>query len=73
MEISLLENSKTNKPEKVIFTGRSKIVEKGVNSVEADKITMTMEPKTFEADGNVKTTIEQGSDNNNKNKMEFSL
>lgn len=66
-------NSKTNKPDKILFIGRSKITEKGLNSVEADKIIMTMEPKTFEADGNVKTTIEQGSDNNKKDKMEFSL
>lgn len=66
-------NNKTNKPDKILFIGRSKITEKGANSVEADKITMTMEPKTFEADGNVKTTIEQGSENNKKNKMEFSL
>ena len=66
-------NSATNKPEKIIFIGRSKIVEKGVNSVEADKITMTVNPKTFEAIGNVKTNIEQGSNDNNGNKMEFSL
>ena len=67
-------NSKTNKPEKIVFIGRSKIVEKGVNSVEADRITMTMEPKKFTAEGKVKTNIEQNSDsNNNKNKMEFSL
>lgn len=66
-------NSKTNKPEKIIFTGRSKITQKGANSVEADKIIMTMEPKTFEADGNVKTIIEQNSNENKGNKMEFSL
>ena len=66
-------NAKTNKPEKIIFSGRSKITEKGINSVEADKITMIMEPKTFEADGNVKTVIEQENTKNNKNKMEFSL
>ena len=67
-------NSKTNKPQKIIFTGRSKITEKGVNSVEADKIIMTMEPKTFEAIGNVKTIIDQDSNKNkNTNKMEFSL
>ena len=66
-------NSKTNKPEKIIFTGRSKITEKDVNSVEADKIIMTMQPKTFEAQGNVKTNIEQNSGNKKENKMEFSL
>ena len=65
-------NAKTNKPDKIIFIGRSKITEKATNSVEADKITLTIEPKTFEADGNVKTTIKQDS-NKNDNKMEFSL
>lgn len=63
----------TNKPQKIVFAGRSKITEKGVNSVEADKITMTMQPKTFEAVGNVKTNIENNSDKNKNNKMEFSL
>lgn len=66
-------NPKTNKPEKIIFTGRSKITEKEVNSVEADKITITTQPRTFEAVGKVKTIIEQGSKNNNRNDMEFSL
>ena len=66
-------NPKTNKPEKIIFIGRSKIVEKGVNSVEADKITMTMQPRTFEAIGNVKTNIEQNSKQEKDNKMEFNL
>ena len=66
-------NSRTNKPEKIIFTGRSKITEKEVNSVEADKITITTQPRTFEAIGKVKTIIEQGSKNNNRNDMEFSL
>ncbi len=66
-------NSKTNKPQKIIFLGRSKIVEKGVNSVEADKITMIMEPKSFEAVGKVKTNIEQNSNNKDDNEMEFKL
>ena len=66
-------NSATNKPEKIIFVGRSTIVEKGVNSVTADRITMTMNPKTFEAVGNVKTNIEQNTNSNKKDTMEFSL
>lgn len=66
-------NSKTNKPEKIIFTGRSTIVEKGVNSVTADKITMIMNPKKFEAEGNVKTNIEQNTSTKEKDTMEFSL
>ena len=64
---------KTNKPQKIIFLGRSKIVEKGVNSVEADKITMIMNPRKFEAIGNVKTNIEQGNNKDDKDEMEFSL
>ncbi|MBQ8476283.1 hypothetical protein IJ531_04390 [bacterium] len=66
-------NPKTNKPQKIVFLGRSKIVEKGVNSVEADKITIIMEPKKFEAEGRVKTYIEQTNDKGNNNEMEFSL
>ncbi len=66
-------NPKTNKPDKIIFTGRSKIVQKGANSVEADRIVMTMQPKTFEASGRVKTNIEQNSANNNDDQMEFTL
>ena len=64
---------KTNKPQKIIFIGRSKIVEKGVNSVEADRITMIMNPKKFEAEGRVKTNIEQSNNMNEKIEMEFSL
>ncbi len=66
-------NPKNNKPQKIIFMGRSKIVEKGVNSVEADRITMTMEPKTFQAEGKVKSNIEQGSKNKFNDEMEFKL
>lgn len=65
-------NSKTNKPEKIVFLGRSKITEQGINSVEADKITLTMQPQTFEAVGRVKTNLEQGS-KTTKDEMEFSL
>ena len=66
-------NKNTNKPEKIVFIGRSKITENNVNSVEADKITMIVEPRQFEAIGNVKTNIEQNSNKNSNNKMEFSL
>ena len=57
----LLSDSKTNKPSVVIFTGRSKITQNG-SSVEADKIRMTINPKAFYADGNVKTTLTGDSD-----------
>lgn len=46
----------TNKLNEVIFIGRSKI-ENGPRTIEADKITLTLDPKDFNAEGNVKTTI----------------
>ncbi|MBQ3101442.1 hypothetical protein IJC60_00390 [bacterium] len=52
----LLVDEKTNKANEVIFTGRSKITEKG-NSIEADRIKLILNPKGFTADGNVKTSI----------------
>ena len=54
----LLVDPKTNKPNTIIFTGRSKITNEG-STVEADKIRMTLNPKAFFADGNVKTSISQ--------------
>lgn len=57
----LIADSKTGKPNVVIFTGRSKITQQG-NTVEADRIKMTMRPKAFYADGNVKTFISGDSD-----------
>ena len=62
----LFVDPKTQKPKEVIFTGRSKIIQNG-SAVEADRIRMTMEPKEFFADGNVKTSI-QGNGND---KMEI--
>ena len=56
----LFVEPKTQKPKEVIFTGRSKITQGG-STVEADRIRMTMNPKEFFADGNVKTSI-QGND-----------
>jgi len=57
----------TQKPNKVVFTGRSKITQ-GASTVEADVITMTMNPKEFNATGNVKTSISGG---NGENDMEI--
>lgn len=54
----LFVDPKTNKPDTIIFTGRSKITNEG-STVEADKIRMTLNPKAFFADGNVKTSISQ--------------
>mgnify|MGYP000821585462 CR=1 FL=1 len=47
---------KTNKPNKVVFVGRSKIKSEG-RTIEADRIEMLIEPKNFFAEGNVKTFI----------------
>ena len=52
----------TQKPNKVVFTGRSKITQ-NANTVEADVITMTMNPKKFDATGNVKTSISSSGGN----------
>ena len=46
-------NKKFNK---IVFTGRSKIIQEG-RTIEADKIIMTLNPKNFFAEGNVKTVI----------------
>jgi len=58
---------KTQKLNQVIFTGRSTIITEG-RSIEADKITMFLNPKNFFADGNVKTFIPnvEGLDEDNK-------
>ena len=52
----MLADPKTHRPNKIIFSGRSKIKE-GDKSIEADSIVITMNPKNFTAEGNVKTQI----------------
>lgn len=47
---------KTNKPNEIVFIGRSTIVEQ-MRSIEADRIKMFINPKNFFAEGNVKTVI----------------
>lgn len=46
----------TNKPNEVVFIGRSVITEQ-MRSIEADRIKMFINPKNFFAEGNVKTVI----------------
>jgi len=53
---SVFPDPKTGKLNKIIFLGRSKIMQGG-RTIEADKITMTMDPKNFDAVGNVRTFI----------------
>lgn len=55
-----LPDPKTKKPNKIVFMGRSKIQE-GSRIVEADKLEMTVEPKIFAAEGNVRSQFTQVS------------
>ena len=52
----MVADPKTRRPNKIIFSGRSRISE-GDKSIEADSIVITMNPKNFTAEGNVKTQI----------------
>lgn len=47
---------KTNKPNEIVFLGRSTITEQ-MRSIQADRIRMFIDPKNFFAEGNVKTVI----------------
>ncbi len=55
-KVSVFPDAKTNKLNEVYFIGRSKIVQQEKDII-ADKIKMTMNPKDFTAEGNVKTII----------------
>ena len=55
-KVSVFPDAKTGKPNEVYFVGRSKIVQQDKDII-ADKIKMTMEPKDFQAEGNVRTII----------------
>ena len=55
-KVSVFPDLKTGKPNEVYFVGRSKIVQQDKDII-ADKIRLTLEPKDFEADGNVRTII----------------
>ncbi len=54
--------NKENKLNRVVFMGRSKITNKGY-SIEANKIEMTMDPKDFKAEGEVKTLLQDVGSN----------
>ena len=54
---TVFPDPKTGKLNKIVFQGRSKIQQEGGRTIEANSITMTMEPKNFTAEGNVVTTI----------------
>ncbi len=55
-KVSVFPDAKTGKPNEVYFVGRSKIVQQDKDII-ADKIKMTMDPKDFQAEGNVRTII----------------
>ena len=57
-------DSKTNKPNEIVFLGRSTITEQ-MRSIEADRIKMFINPKNFFAEGNVKTVIRNLQQNKN--------
>ena len=55
-KVSVFPDAESGKPNEVYFVGRSKIVQEDKDII-ADKIKMTLEPKDFEAEGNVRTVI----------------
>ena len=55
-KVSVFPDSNTGKPNEIYFIGRSKIVQIDKDII-ADKIRITMDPKDFEAEGNVRTII----------------
>ena len=55
-KVSVFPNIETGKPNEVYFVGRSKIVQADKDII-ADKIKMTLDPKDFAAEGNVRTII----------------
>lgn len=65
-KVTLYPGAGTAKPNEAYFTGRSSITQ-GVRTIYADKIKMTMKPKSFNAQGNTRTVIKNigsGSDDN---------
>lgn len=55
-KVSVFPDEKTTKPNQVYFVGRSKIVQEDKDII-ADKIKMVLDPKDFQAEGNVRTII----------------
>ncbi len=55
-KVNVYGDKKTGKLNNAVFLGRSKIETKG-RTIEADRITISMNPKDFKAEGHVKSTI----------------
>ena len=70
-KVSVYPNEK-GKPNEVYFTGRSSI-NQGVRTIYADKITMTMRPKNFQAIGNTRTVIKNIGSGDSGNKSGIGL
>ena len=65
-KVTLYPGAGSKKPNEAYFTGRSSITQ-GVRTIYADKIKMTMQPNSFDAQGNTRTVIKNigsGSDDN---------
>ena len=55
-KVNVFTDKNTKKLNEAVFVGRSKIETKG-RTIEADRISITMNPKDFKAEGNVKSVI----------------
>ncbi|MFH0703158.1 MAG: LptA/OstA family protein [bacterium] len=66
---TFFSDEKSSNPNKIVFLGRSKIQE-GTRNIEADKIEIIMSPKSFTAEGNVKTKFTQVQSLNNSSNPE---
>ncbi len=64
---TFIPDNNSSRPNKIMFIGRSRIQE-GQRYVEADRIQITLEPKNFQAEGNVKTRFTQVQSYKNINK-----
>lgn len=65
-KVTLYPDAGSTKPNEAYFTGRSSITQ-GVRTIFADRIKMTMKPKSFDAQGNTRTVIKNigsGTDDN---------
>lgn len=65
-KVTLYPTPGSTKPNEAYFTGRSSITQ-GVRTIYADKIKMTMSPKSFDAQGNTRTVIKNIGDGNDSN------
>ena len=65
-KVSVFPDINSGKPNEVYFVGRSKIVQQDKDII-ADKIRLTLDPKDFQAEGNVRTIIHNIDTKENEN------